>query len=278
MTGEAVFATTRAPDGAALARYRWRPAGPPRRILLNVTGLGDHAGLYPNLVAWALARGWAVHAHEPRGNGRSPGRRGHVERLAVFRADLAAVVDDVRREEGGAPLVLLGNSLGGLVALDYALERPDGLAGLALAAPAIGEVGVPRALLLLARLLSGVWPTFTLETGLDLSGLARDPAIVAAVLADPLFHRKSSARLGTEVLDAIESVHARAARLAVPTFILHGTADRMVPISGSRRLAAGPAAPRVTLVECAGAYHALFADRGFEERLAALGRWADALP
>jgi len=61
----------------------------------------------------------------------------------------------------------------------------------------------------------------------------------------------------------------------VPTLLLHGTGDRMVPIAGSQRLASGPARAHVTLREYAEAGHALFVDWGYEERLADLLAWGD---
>jgi alpha-beta hydrolase superfamily lysophospholipase len=108
--------------------------------------------------------------------------------------------------------------------------------------------------------LSRVWPRFSLETGMDLDGLARDPRIVEAVLADPLFHRRGTARLSTEVTAAIARVQSLAPALSVPTLLLHGTADRMVPPAGTRRFAERAPAEFVTLREYLGGYHALFAD------------------
>ncbi len=252
----------------------WRPEHP-RAVLINVHGLGDHSGMYPSIAEWFPARGVAVYALDTRGNGRSPGRRGHIDRWSTYREDLGRFVQLVHQREGMTP-VLLGQSLGGLMAIDYALANPGLVRGVAAAAPVLGSIGTPAPLLWIARLLSRVWPTFTLETGLDLSGLARDPAVIRAALDDPLFHRSASARLATEVFATIASVHARAATLARPALILHGAADRMVSIDGSRRFAGGPAAGRVRLVEY-DAFHALFADQGYEERLTDLTTWMDSL-
>jgi alpha-beta hydrolase superfamily lysophospholipase len=275
MSGEPATGTFAGWDGAPLFWQRWN--APDRRaVLVNVHGLGDHSGLYPHVARFFPPHGWTVWAFDTRGNGRSVGRRGHIGEWREFREDLGAFLRHVRAAEGDVPLVLLGNSLGGLMAIDYALEHPEHLAGVAAAAPPLGDVGVPKPLVLLARLLTRVWPTYSRVTGMDLTNLARDPAIVQALIGDPLFHRAASARLGTETIDTIASVHARASRLAVPTLLLHGTGDRMVPIEGSRRLAHGPAIDMVMLREYADAGHALFVDWGCEERLADLLAWADA--
>ncbi len=266
--------TVRGGDGTALHLRAWR-AAQPHLLLINVHGLGDHGALYPDLVEFALARGWSLLAPDTRGNGRSQGARGHVERFEDFREDLHLIVRAARREAGALPLVLVGHSLGGLIVLDYGLTHPEGLSALVLAAPPLGPLAISGARLHLARSLSRLWPGFTLETGLDLSTLADDPAILPQLLADPLFHRKASARLATEVERTVARVHAHAASLRVPTLIMHGTGDGIVPIEGSRQFAANAAAGPVELRELPGARHALFADYGKEERLRMLGEWVE---
>lgn len=260
-------------DDIELFRRAWPAYGVPCGVLINVHGLGDHSGLYGAVSDHFTSRGFAVHAPDVRGNGRSPGPRGHVGAWREYREDLRRFVDLVGREEPGLPIFLLGHSLGGLIVLDYALHRPEGLRGVIAAAAPLGTLAVPAALLLLGRAMSRVWPGFSLETGMDLSGLARDPAIAAELLADPLFHRRASARLSTEVAAAITRVQDGAARFPLPLLLLHGTADRMVPPDGSRRFAARVSHPDRRLVEYAGGYHALFADQGRDRVLADLDEW-----
>ena len=110
---------------------------------------------------------------------------------------------------------------------------------------------------------------------MDLSGLARDPAVVESILADPLFHRRGTARLSTEVTAAIGRVHARAETFAVPLLILHGSADRMVPPDGSRSFFAKVSHPDREFREYPGAYHGLFADLNFDLVLRDLQRWIE---
>ena len=264
--------TFRAPDGIELFRRSWQPPGVTRGVLLNVHGLGDHSGLYPSLTDHFVARGWALHALDLRGNGRSPGARGHIRHWSVYRADLAGFLDVVRAEEPNRPLFLLGHSLGGLLVLDFALAHPEGLRGVIAAAPPLGTVGTPAWLLGLGRVLSRVWPTLALETGLDLSGLSRDPVTRDAVLADPLFHRRGSARLAAELLAAAARVR-RAAQFPVPLLLLHGGADRMVLPDGTRAFFAQVAQPDKRLIEYPEAFHALFADLDRARVLADLEAW-----
>jgi alpha-beta hydrolase superfamily lysophospholipase len=263
-------------DGASLFRRAWPAVGPSRGVLINLHGLGDHSGLYPSVGPHLTARGFAVHAPDLRGNGRSPGARGHIGSWREYREDLRRFVAVVGGEEPGLPLFLLGHSLGGLIALDYAMHYPEGLRGVIASAPPLGRLAVPAPLLLLGRVVSRVWPSFSLETGMDLSGLARDPAIAAEVLADPLFHRKGSARLSTEVVAAIARVQQGAGRFPLPLLVLHGSADRMVPPDGSRELVARARGRDVRFNEYAGAYHALFADQGREQVRGDVESWVTA--
>ncbi len=196
--------------GLELFRQSWRPAVTPKAVLVNLHGLGDHSGLYPELVEYMVARELAVHTFDLRGNGRSAGQRAYVENFEEYLEDLTRFFAVVDRDDPGRPLFLLGNSLGGLIALDYASRRPNGLRGVIAVSAPLGALSVPAPLLALGRLMSRVLPRFSLETGMDLTGLARDPTVAEQILADPLFHRRGTARLSTEVTGAISRVQAGA--------------------------------------------------------------------
>jgi alpha-beta hydrolase superfamily lysophospholipase len=245
-------------------------------VIVNLHGLGDHSGLYPNLASHFPPRGIAIYAYDMRGNGRSPGQRAYLSSWREYRDDLDAFLRRVREWQQGVPLFLLGNSLGGLVVLDYALHHPEGLAGVIAAAPPLGEVGVPRFLMSLGRLMSRLAPRFSLRVGMDLTGLARDTSIIDAVVADPLFHRRGTARLSTELTTTIARVQEGAARFSLPLLILHGSADRMVPPDGSRQFFAKVRHPDREFREYPGAYHVLFADLDHERVLGDLERWVES--
>jgi alpha-beta hydrolase superfamily lysophospholipase len=261
--------------GLDLFYQAWRPAQR-RAVLINLHGLGDHSGLYPNLAAHFPPREIALYAYDMRGNGRSPGQRAFVRNWLEFLEDLDAFLIQIRQWEPNLPLFLLGNSLGGLIVLDYAMRRPAELRGVIAAAPPLGRLGVSPILMALGRAMSRIVPRFSLRVGMDLTGLARDPAVVEAVLADPYFHRRGTARLSTEVTAAISRVQAGASSLSLPVLILHGSADRMVPPDGSREFIAKVCYPDRELREYPGTYHGLFADLNAHDVLDDLERWIEA--
>jgi alpha-beta hydrolase superfamily lysophospholipase len=260
-------------DGLRLACCAWLPDGvQPHGAIASVHGLGDHTELYDVVFDYFARRGWAVYGFDLRGNGRSPGQRGHVDRWSLYREDLRRFVEHVRLSHP-EKLVLLGTSLGGAIVLEYALHHPEHLAGVAAAAPALGRPNVPGWMLLLGRALSRIWPTFSLETGLDLSGISRDAAALERITGDRLFHRLASARLSTELTAAGERVRAAAREFRVPVLLLHGSADRLVPPDATRMLAALADPQMVEYREYPGAYHALFADVDRQIVLSDLERW-----
>ncbi len=262
-------------SGVRLFHQAWLPdAEPPRAALINLHGLGDHGGLYPALSEWLTPRGIAVHALDLRGHGRSGGQRAFIRDWREYRDDLDTFVRLVGARGSGRPF-LLGNSLGGLVVLEYALHHADRLAGVIAAAPAIGPVGVPPLLMALGRVMSRIWPRFSLEAGLDLGGLSRDPAAAETLVQDSLFHRKGTARLSTEVTAAIARVQSMASNLDLPVLLMHGTADRMVPPAGTRDFFQRLTVADRTLIEYPGGYHALFADLDTPQVLADLTAWIE---
>ena len=262
--------------GLELFRQSWRPAGTPKAVLVNLHGLGDHSGLYPELVEYMVARELAVHTYDLRGNGRSAGQRAYVESWDEYVEDLTRFLHLVDQDDPGRPLFLLGNSMGGLIALDYASRRPSGLRGVIAVSAPLGDLSVPAPLLALGRIMSRVWPRFSLETGMDLTGLARDPTVAEQILTDPLFHRRGTARLSTEVTATIARVQGGAGSFEVPLLVLHGSDDRMVSPAGSRRFAASAGSADKQLIEYPGGYHALFADYGREQVLADVAHWIEA--
>ena len=233
-------------DGTQLLTREWEPptaAGLPWAELLLVHGLGEHSGRYEHVGERLADAGIAVHAYDQRGFGASGGRRAFVERFSQFHDDLAERLAAVRSGADGRPVVLYGHSLGGLVAYGYAVSdrpQPDLLV---LSAPALDST-YPGWLRILAGMLSRMAPTLEVANGFDGSRLSRDPAVGERYAADPLNHHRSTARLGGEGFAESARLRGTAARLRVPTLVVHGDADRIVPPRASESLIANPLVTR----------------------------------
>lgn len=248
-------------DGTRLHYQSWWPDSPPRGHVQVLHGLGDHSGLHRHVVDHLLEHGYAAHAIDMRGHGRSAGQRAYVRRWSDYHSDALTLTDRLKYRNSVQRVTLIGSSMGALLALDLALAHPDRVNAVVAASPPLGEVGVPPALMLLARLTSRLLPRISLKTRMDLSGIAADPAVLEELLADPLFHRVGTARLATELEQAAERVRTGIASIQVPALLLHGARDRMVLPRETREAVTRAPAELVRYVEYPEGYHALFADR-----------------
>jgi alpha-beta hydrolase superfamily lysophospholipase len=248
---------------------------PPRAILALVHGLGGHSGLFKNIVECLVPQGYAIYGLDLRGNGRSPGQRGHINRWSEFRTDVGAFLQLITAQHPETPQFLLGHSLGGAVVLEYALRFPEGLQGIIVTAPALGRVGVSALKFAIALLLSRIWPTFSLSTGIDLETGVRDPAILAIYDQDPLRHHQGSARLATEYLATVDWLQAQAHTLQLPLLMLQGGADRVALPESSREFF-----DRVTFADkewhlYPESYHELYDDLDYPAVLTDLADWLE---
>ena len=260
-------------DGQALCVYDW-PLPDAHDAVLLVHGLGEHAGRYDALARWFHARGYAVRSYDQRGHGRTRGQRAALRHPDDLLVDLAAVHDDYAASQPRPPL-LLGHSMGGLVALRAVLDGRVTPPALVLSSPAL-RTHTPAWLQRLAHGLARVLPNLPLNNGLPAAGTSHDPQVVAAYRSDPLRTVQVTPRMADFIFGAGAACIADAASLHVPTLLLVAGSDRLVDPSGSRDFANGAwATQRLTTRFFDTLYHELFneAEPGRSQVLKQLGDW-----
>lgn len=126
------------PSGAVLS-YRYQSAkGITKGILLINHGLVDHSGRYARFAAFMADQGFEVYAHDHRGHGHTTADNAMVGRFArhdgdrLVVADLKAMRDYAAAQHPNLPTLLFGHSMGGLIALNYAVSHPADYAALAI--------------------------------------------------------------------------------------------------------------------------------------------------
>jgi acylglycerol lipase len=246
-----------------LLRRGWVPERA-RASVLVVHGFAEHSGRYEHVGQWLAQRGFAVHAYDQRGHGRSAGRRCHVTRFDEYLDDLAVVLNQVRGDAPLDPLFLVGHSMGGLVVAMFARERSPQVSGVVLSGAALA-VPEGSSRIRIARVLRAVVPRLRLSAGLDLAGLCTDSSVVEAYLADPLVERYMTASLAAELLSAVERTGPRGADVSLPLLALHGGNDPICAPEGSERFAAAALAGR--FVRYPGLRHEIFNEPSFPEVL-----------
>lgn len=252
-------------DGTKIAHRSWEPAASPRAVVVIVHGLAEHGGRYRHVAEMLAERGYAVMVPDLRGFGVSGGPRGHLRRWEHYLDDLA--VDIAAARSRGLPVVLLGHSLGGLVALSYALGPRPAPDLLVLSAPAI-DADLPRSKKLAARVLGAIAPRIRIPNGLRGDQLSTDPTVGEQYFADPLVYTSTTLGLGRLALGAGDTCRRELATLKVPTLVLHGERDSIVPPAVSEPLGSLEVVERVVLP---GYRHEVFNEEG---GLVAVGRVA----
>jgi alpha-beta hydrolase superfamily lysophospholipase len=235
------------------------PNADARYIALIAHGYGEHAGRYEHVAARLVADGAVVVAPDHHGHGRSEGERALVDDLDKGVDDLHLVAQRAAAKHPGLPTVLIGHSMGGLIATRYAQRFGDELAALVLSGPAIGGNPDITALLELDPIP---------EIPIDPDALSRDPAVGRAYAEDPLVWHGPFKRATLEGLVAAIGAVAQGGRFGdLPTLWIHGEDDAIVPLVHAR--------PAVELVRGArfeetiypGARHEIFNETNGDEVL-----------
>jgi alpha-beta hydrolase superfamily lysophospholipase len=268
--------TLRTPDGETLALHDWPvAAGAARAVVVLVHGLGEHAGRYGPLAARLNAWGFAARAVDHHGHGASSGARGGLPTPARLVDDLALVIDDTRNAFPALPLVLLGHSLGGLVAASAVARGRRLVDALVLSSPAL-DAGLSALQKLLVATLSRLAPGLRVGNGLELDFLSHARSVVEAYRADPLCHDRIGARLARFLANEGAAVLAAAPAWQVPTLLLYAGDDRLVNPAGSRAFAEAAPPAFVSSICFPALYHEIFNERDAEPVFDALHGWLDA--
>ncbi len=266
-------------DGLALHLRVW-PAGNPRRgVVVLVHGLGEHIDRYDHVAQRLNALGFAVVGYDHRGHGHSPGPRGGMPCDDALCADLGRVLYAVRESFPG-PLVLLGHSLGGLIAGRFVAEglQPApakwwrAIDALVMSSPAL-DPGTNAVQKLLLAMVAPALPNLAVNNGLKVDWISRDANVVKAYAADPLVHDRITGRLGLFVARQGPAVIAAAPRWTTPTLLMWAGADRCVSPAGSAAFAAAAPGGIVTVREWPGLFHEIFNEPEQGDVLKVMADW-----
>jgi alpha-beta hydrolase superfamily lysophospholipase len=252
----------------------------PRALLAIVHGLGEHSGRYSALAA-DLAKGrFTCVSLDLPGHGETSGPRGDIPSWEKVRDQIVPAMFTATRglpdQPPHLPIVLMGHSMGGILALDYALAHPKGLSALVLSAPALRTAMPPWWKLAMANVARVATPSGGFPNGLDPEGLARDPEVVKAYRDDPLVHDRISPRTYFAFMEAAQRCRRDIRNLQVPTLMFTGMADRLVDPKGALEAAGAAPHDMMRFVTWSEAYHETMNDIGREKVIQDVLAWLDA--
>ncbi len=227
-------------DGITLTLRHTTSVGDARATMIVVHGISEHSGRWGHVASFFATRGYDVWRFDLRGHGHSGGESMDLLHFDQFVDDLAEVV---AHAAGSIPLVIYGHSLGGLITTRHAQSGHRRPAAYVLSAPALGAT-LPAAQVVAARTLVKVLPTLRLSAPVSGDQLSRDPTVGEAYFADPDVHLKATVRFGVQSIQAMADAVAAVDRIAVPTLVVHGGDDTLVPTAVSSPLAGSAAVER----------------------------------
>ncbi len=216
-----------------------------------------------------------MRGYDQYGHGESGGVRGGLPSDSRLVDDLADVLSSTRaRMQRGTPLILLGHSMGGLVAARLVAQGQAPVDGLVLSSPAL-DAGLSAWRRLLVNVLPAIAPNLRVRNGLDPRMISHDPRVVQAYQNDRLIHDRISARLARFIVDGGAATVQQAPGWHVPTLLMYAGDDKLVSPRGSRAFArAAPA--RVVTAHCFEQhYHEIFNELDREPVYAMLRQWLD---
>jgi acylglycerol lipase len=239
--------TVTAGDGTELFVRHWAATGEPWASVLLIHGIAEHSGRYEHVGRWLAEAGLDVTGYDQRGFGASGGRRAWIDRWSRNHDDLEERLDGVRATAADRPVVIYGHSLGGLIALGYAVaERPRPQPdGYVLNAPAL-SAAIPAWKQAVARVLGRLAPDRSIPNDFDGGLLSRDPEVGRRYLADPLNQHATTACFASAAIREQRRVRKALTALPRPTLVTHGSEDRLVPPAASEPLAMLPGVTRRT--------------------------------
>jgi alpha-beta hydrolase superfamily lysophospholipase len=255
------------PGSEGQIAYRVWPGENPTRIVILANGYGEHMGRYDHVAAAFGERGALVAGPDHLGHGRSEGERVLVSDFEHVIEDLDAVVDAVTADHPDLPVVLVGHSMGGLIAARYAQEHGDRLTGLVLSAPVLGSWDQATDLLGMDEIP---------DVPLDPETLSRDAAVGEAYANDELVWHGPFKRTTLESLaSALKAVNDAPPLGDLPALWVHGEADQLVPIEPSRKGVEGLGLSNLRSVTYPGARHEVFNETNRDEVIAEVADFVD---
>lgn len=255
----------------------WLPEGEVRAVVMVFHGLAEHGGRYVNVVNQLVPQGFAVYALDLIGHGKSSGERLYLNRFEDLTEPLETFLNMVKSWQRGKKVFMLAHSMGGLVGTFFLLDHQDELDG-AVISGALTKVpdNITPMTMFMAKALSKLAPKVRLA-GVDSSGISRDPQEVAAYVNDPLvFTGNTTARMGAEMIRAMERVQAEMGRIKLPVLLLHGGSDFLSDPVASQELYKGVGSDDKTLKIYEDYYHEIYNDIDKEVPLADVQTWLEA--
>jgi len=263
--------------GLELYYQSWIPTGKPKTVLVIVHGVAEYSDRYQNLVDILVPENFAIYTFDQRGHGRSPGQRGFIESWQEYRVDFQCFLQLVHDAHPGLPVFAYGHSQGALIILDLLVNGSNNLGGVIVSgSPLATSDSASPLLVATAKMLSRIWPTFSLDSPINPAQLSCDARVVQKYQDDPEIFKILTARWGTEYLKTQEEVRRNSSRISNPIFIIHGGEDKLCDPQGSQFLYEHVSSPDKTIKIYPSYFHEIHNEPGHITVIQDIDDWISA--
>lgn len=256
------------PDGSGrLAARAWAPTeGEPTWMAVLVHGYGEHLGRYEQVAENLCAAGAVVYGADHRGHGLSSGERVLIDDYAGVVQDVHRVVTQARTAYRTLPLVMIGHSMGGMIATRYAQVYPASVQALVLSGPVLGKWTAAERLAAAEEIP---------DDPIDPATLSRDLEVGRAYVADELvWHGPFKRTTVNALLTELERGNTTGSLGSLPLLWVHGSEDSLVPVADTKVGIEKVAGEDFTARIFPGARHEVFNETNRDEVLAEVIRFA----
>jgi alpha-beta hydrolase superfamily lysophospholipase len=263
-------------DGLRLGLKHW-DAPAPFAAIVALHGMSDYSNAFALPAPWWAEHGITTYAYDQRGFGRSP-QAGIWPGNNVLRRDLDDFVGVVKARHPGLPVYVLGESMGGAVAMTaFASDEPPKADGLILVSPAVwSRKTMPLSYRVALWATSRTFRWWPLSgSGLKIVPSDNIPMLIA-IGRDPLFQKKARADAIYGLVSLMDEAYDSPARLnKLPTMLVYGGNDQIIPRQPTDQVIA-KLGPNVTVRRYPQGYHMLLRDLDGGTRWADIALWVGA--
>ncbi|XP_006823516.1 monoglyceride lipase-like [Saccoglossus kowalevskii] len=249
-------------DGQCIFTRSWAPPtdAEPRALCLVLHGAAEHSGPYDRLAIPLTGCGVMVYAHDHVGHGQSQGDRVNITDFNIYVRDTLQHIDIIAKKHPNLPIFLFGHSMGGTIAILTAIERPDQFTGVVLSGPVITIKNKSPITTYMLRIVSYWFPKYEV-TKINAEHITRDPKEVELYENDPLvWHGGLPSSFIAQVITGTREVQQNLSSIEWPFLILHGDADKLCDIEGSKMMMEKAKSTDRHLQVYPGHYHALICE------------------
>lgn len=257
--------------------------GEAEKILLCLHGLSGHSAYWTIVADYLCPRKTTVYIPDIRSHGHTEAPLGDLEDFDIVMEDLYEMVKIIKKSYPDKPLFILGESMGGVNAINYVAKHPEEIAGLILSAPGVKlartsmlaniKMLLPIGYYALCYLFAPSKTVINIKKGRDDLG-SRNPDHIEYDKTDPVHLEKMSPRffLGFNSF-RIKAAKESVKKITMPVLIFLGDHDKLVDKEGVEEFFEKLPSPDKTIKILPGGYHALFTDPVSPEIFSTIENW-----